>query len=113
MARKWTAKRKAACNRRSDGTFAAWSGGRKKSELKKKQNTFQGIATHIGKEFVRQNGRVGKVGDCVRKQNQDGAYHKGADWYVRTAHGWRDTGSPVRPTPIKIRAMCAEARKGR
>ena len=113
MGRIWTKKRKRACVRRKDGTFKVWKGGRKKSQLKKKRNTYQGIAVHIGKEYVRQHGRAGKVGAIVRKKRKDGNYHQGADWYVRTKYGWRDTGSPVKPSRARIRRLCARARKGR
>ena len=111
--RKWTKKRKAACVRDSKGRFKLWKGGRKKSELAKKENNYQGIAIHIGKEFYRQHKRTAKIGDIVRKKNKDGSYHKGADWYVKTPHGWRDSGSPRKPSAAKIKEICKRSRKGR
>ncbi len=108
----WTAKRARRLKRRADGTFKTWTGGRTKSELKKKQNNFQGIAIHIGKEYRRQHGRVGKVGAIVRRKKADGSYHRGAFWYVRTKHGWRKSG-PSKPTRARIRRICKTARKGR
>ena len=113
MGRKWTKARQRAAVRRADGTFKKWRGGKTKAQLKKKRNTFQGIAVHIGKEFRRQRGRRARIGDIVRKKNKDGSYHRGADWYVKTKHGWRDTGSPIRPSAAKIKRLCARARKGR
>jgi len=113
MGRTWTAKRRRACVRRKDGTFKTWKGGRKKSQLKKKRNTYQGIAIHIGKEYRRQHGRPARIGAIVRKKRADGKFHRGADWYVRTSHGWRDTGSPARPTRARIKRICARARPGR
>lgn len=111
--RAWTKKRKRACIRRADGTFKKWRGGRTKSQLKKKRNTYQGIAVHIGKEFFRQRRRRARTGDIVRKKKKDGSYHRGADWYVKTKYGWRDSGSPIKPTRAKIRRICARSRKGR
>ncbi len=108
----WTAKRQRACMRRRDGTFKKWRGGRTKAQLKKKRNTFQGIAVHIGKEYVRQHGRPARVGAIVRKKKLDGSYHRGAFWYVRTPNGWRKSG-PRKPTRAKIRALCRRSRKGR
>ena len=111
--RKWTKKRKNACIRDSKGRFKKWKGGLTKAQLKKKRNTYQGIAIHIGKEYRRQHGRPARVGGIVRKRRKDGGYHRGADWYVRTRHGWRDTGSPIKPTRAKIKRICARARPGR
>ena len=99
--------------RRKDGTFKVWKGGRKKSQLKKKRNTYQGIAVHIGKEYVRQHGKATRVGGIVRKKRKDGHYHQGADWYVRTKYGWRDTGNPRKPSRARIRQICRRARRGR
>ena len=113
MGRVWTKKRKRACVRDSKGRFKRWKGGRTKSQLKKKRNTYQGIAVHIGKEYARQHGRPAKIGAVVRKKRKDGKFHRGADWYVKTRHGWRDTGSPRRPTPARIRQICRRARTGR
>jgi len=110
---RFSAKRRKLVRRRPDGTFLPWPGGYRKSELKKKENTAHGIRTHIGHEFVRQHGRPGRIGDCVRTKTQAGRYHQQADWYVRTPHGWRDTGSQRKPTPAQIQAMCKRARKGR
>ncbi len=108
----WTAKRKRALVRRADGTFKKWRGGRTKAQLKKKENTFQGIAVHIGKEYKRQHGRIARVGAIVRTKKKDGSYHRGAFWYVRTPKGWRKSG-PQKPSRARIRAMCKKARKGR
>jgi len=89
MSRKWTPEREKACVRNKDGTFKRWKGGKKKSELKKKETTAHGIKIHIGKEFKRQHGRKAKIGSIVRKKKKDGSYHKGAYWYIRTKNGWR------------------------
>jgi len=88
----FTKKRRRALKRNPDGTFKEWKGGRKKSELKKKSNTFQGIKVHIGKEFKRQHGRKAGLGSIVRTKKKDGNYHKGAFWYIKTKKGWRRLG---------------------
>lgn len=107
-------KRAKAMNRRADGTFGPWKGGLKKSQLKKKQNTFQGIAVHIGKEFKRQSGRVAKVGALVRFKKADGTYHKQAEWYVRTKFGWRKSRTgQTRPTAGQVARVLETSRKGR
>ncbi len=103
----WTRARKKACIRNSDGTFKRWKGGKKKSELKKKENLVKGIKIHIGKEFVRQHKRIAKVGDIVRTKKSDGTFHKGAFWYIRTKKGWRRYG---KHKPSKVAR--AKARKG-
>lgn len=113
MAKRWTPKRAARCRRRADGTFREWTGGKTKAELKKKENTAHGIRVHIGKEFVRQHGRTARVGECVRFKTKDGTYHEQADWYVRTPHGWRDTGSNRKPTRTQIKRICDRARPSR
>ena len=111
--RKWTRKRSSRLIRAKNGRFKKWRGGRTKSQLKKKRNTFQGIAIHIGKEYKRQHGQPARVGSIVRTKRKDGGYHRGADWYVKTRHGWRDSGSPTKPTRAKIKRICARARTGR
>jgi len=107
---RFSEKRRRLVRRRPDGTFKEWPGGKRKSQLKKKRNTAHGIRTHIGKEFIRQHGRRAKVGECVRTKTKSGRYHKQADWYVRTPHGWRDTGSQRKPGPSEIRRLCQRAR---
>ncbi|RKY11461.1 MAG: hypothetical protein DRP65_04160 [Planctomycetota bacterium] len=109
----WTVKRRRACVRDSKGRFKKWRGGRTKAELKKKRNSFQGIAVHIGKEYRRQRGRPAKVGAIVRTKRKDGGYHKGAMWYVKTKYGWRKTGSTTRPSKATINRICKRARAGR
>lgn len=106
-------KRARAMNRRADGTFGPWKGGLKKSQLKKKKNTFRGIAVHVGKEFKRQRGKVAKVGDIVRFKKSDGTYHKQAEWYVKTKFGWRKarTGQ-ARPSAKQIITVLKTSRKG-
>lgn len=102
-----TAKRKAACVRDSHGRFKVWKGGARLKDLPKQENNFHGIATHIGKEFSRQHGRPAKVGEVVRFKTADGTFHKQAEWYVRTANGWRKTrnyGSSL-PAAVKARVM--------
>lgn len=107
-------KRAKSMNRRANGTFGPWKGGLKKSQLKKKENTFQGIAVHIGKEFKRQRGRVAKVGDIVRFKKLDGTYHKQAEWYVKTKFGWRKSRTgQTRPNHWGITAVLNSSRKGR
>jgi len=112
MSEVWTQKRQRACVRGKDGRFVRWKGGRTKSQLKKKENTFHGIAVHIGREFIRQRGRTARVGETVRTKTKSGSYHKQAMWYVRTPHGWRRTGSTRRPTVAQIEALCKRARRG-
>ena len=111
--RQWTRKRRRACIRDSKGRFKKWRGGRTKSQLKKKRNSYAGISVHIGREFARQKGRPAKTGDIVRKKRADGKYHRGADWYVKTRYGWRDTGSPRKPSRATIIRICQNARKSR
>ena len=110
---RWTKKRARRARRRADGTFRLWTGGRSKRDLAKKTNTVHGIRVHIGKEFIRQNGRRARVGDIVRTKKADGTYHRQADWYVRTPHGWRDTGSSRKPTADQIKRICAKAHPSR
>jgi len=93
----WTAKRESRLIRNEDGTFKKWTGGKTKAQLKKKQNNYQGIAVHIGKEFVKQNKRIARIGDCVRFKTKDGSYHEQAFWYVKTKFGWRKYG-PSKPS---------------
>ena len=107
-------KRARAMTRRPDGTFGPWKGGQRKGQLKKKANTFHGIAVHIGKEFKRQHGRPAKVGDIVRFKRSDGTYHKQAEWYVKTKFGWRKSRTgQKRPGAGQIRKILTISRKGR
>ena len=112
---KMTRKRKKAMNRRADGTFGAWTGGKTKAQLKKKRQSFQGIAIHIGKEFRKQKKRAPHVGSIVRKKRQDGGYHKGAYWYINTDHGWRvsptETRRPGKATIIQVNKASRPGRR--
>ncbi len=111
---KLTKARKRKLTRRADGTFKSWKGGKSKGQLKKKKNTFQGIATHIGLEYKRQHGRVAKVGDIVRTRKLDGSFHKGAFYYIKTRNGWRKSPTATRkPTKAQIRRVDKNSRKGR
>jgi len=106
-------KRRKALNRRADGTFGAWKGGKTKAQLKKKRNPFKGIAIHIGKEFVRQHGRKARVGSICRFKKSDGSFHKQAEWYVKTKYGWRKTRTRQRkPTRPQIARILKISRKG-
>lgn len=109
----WTKWRASKAVRRSDGTFKKWLGGLTKGQLKKKENNFHGIQTHIGIEFRRQHGRKAKVGDCVRFKRKDGGYHEQAFWYVRTPHGWRKATHKTKPSAATIQAIIKRSRKGR
>jgi len=113
--RKLTPSRKAKCIRDPKGRFKEWLGGKSIITFSKKwrNNNAHGIYVHIGREFVRQYGRRAVVGDIVRKKRKDGRYHKGADWYVRTPYGWRDTGSARRPSKKRIAELCKQARRKR
>lgn len=109
----WTKKRAKKLIRAKNGKFKKWIGGAKKSEMKKQENNFQGIAIHIGKEFKRQFGRVAKVGDIVRKKKANGTYHLGAMWYIRTPNGWRKSHTEfIKPSKSQIKARIAGSRKG-
>lgn len=109
-----TPKRKKHLNRRKNGTFGPWKGGKKKSQLKKKRNSFQGISIHLGKEFKRQHGRTMKPGDIVRTKKKDGTYHKQAEWYVKTPHGMRKSRTQFkRPTKAQIKNVIKNSRPGR
>ena len=109
-----TKARKRAMNRRADGTFGPWTGGRTKRQLKKKRQSFQGISIHIGAEFKRQRGRKARVGDTVRTKRKDGGYHKGAYWYIHTDHGWRVSPTQTRkPGATTIRGVREASRPGR
>jgi len=111
---RWTKKRQRAVNRRADGTFKPWTGGKSKSQLKKKKNNFQGIAIHIGNEFKKQNKRTAKVGDTVRTKRKDGQYHKGAFWYIKTKNEWRKSPTETRkPTSATIKRVNEASRPGR
>ena len=89
MVAEWTKKRQKAVIRRKNGTFKEWKGGRDLKDMKKKENNFQGIKIHIGKEFKRQHGRTAKIGETVRTKNKDGTYNKNAQTYIKTPKGWR------------------------
>ena len=105
--------RRNALNRRKDGTFGPWKGGRSKKNLPKKRNTFHGIAVHIGKEYKKQNGRKAKVGDIVRTKKKDGSYHGGAWWYVRTPDGWRRSPTGTRkPSRFHVSRLIKNSREG-
>ncbi len=110
--KQWTPEREKALNRRPDGTFDEWKGGRKLKDLKKKQNNFQGIAIHIGKEFNRQNKRNATTGEIVRTRKKDGSFHRGAEWYIKTGKGWRKFG-PKKPNKTQIKIFNEVSRKGR
>ena len=100
-------------NRRKDGTFGPWKGGRDLKDLKKKENNFHGIATHIGIQFRKQHGRRARTGDLVRTRTKDGSYHKGASWYIKTPHGWRKSPTGTRkPTRSQVRKIMKRSRKG-
>ena len=111
---KWTKARNRKLTRRKDGTFKKWAGGYKLSEMKKKQNNFHGIAIHIGKEYKRQHGRPAKVGSIVRTKRQDGKFHKGAYWYIRTSAEWRRSPTHERkPSRAVIMKVMLSSRTGR
>ena len=106
-------KRRSALNRRPDGTFGPWRGGKTKAQLKKKRNPFQGIAIHIGKEFARQHGRTARIGSICRFKKSDGSFHKQAEWYIKTPHGWRKSRTRQRkPTRDQIVKILKISRKG-
>ena len=110
-----TLSRKRKLTRRSDGTFQNWMGGKTKDQLKKKQNNFQGIAIHIGKEFTKQNNKTAQTGDTVRFKTLSGKHHKQAEWYVKTKYGWRKHG-PAKPSKtylVKVKEGKTGHRKGR
>jgi hypothetical protein len=110
----WTRKRAAHLIRGQDGQFKDWLGGREKEDLKKKENNFHGIATHIGKEYERQHGRPASVGQAVRFKTKSGNFHKQAFWYVRTPDGWRKLDADTRPpTAAEINDLINRSRKGR
>lgn len=110
----WNARRAARARRRPDGTFKAWTGGRTKASLPKKQNNYQGIAAHIGAAFKRDHGRPARTGDLHRTRKADGSYHAQAWWYVKTPHGWRKSPHGTRrPTPAEVAAIIGAARPGR
>ena len=107
-------KRAKSMQRRADGTFGPWKGGLKKSQLKKKENTFQGIAVHIGKEFKKQHNKIAKVGNVVRFKKLDGTYHLQAEWYIKTKFGWRKTRTGQRkPNDYEAKQVLKTSRKGR
>jgi len=111
---KWTRERQRAVIRRKDGTFKEWKGGRALKDMKKQQNNFHGIASHIGREFVRQHGRPAKLGDIVRTRRKDGEYHKGASWYIKTPNGLRKSPTGTRkPSRKVIETVIRDSRKGR
>jgi len=106
-------KRRSALNRRPDGTFGPWKGGKTKARLKKKSNPFKGIAIHIGKEFAKQHGRRARVGSIVRFRKSDGSFHRQAEWYVKTKNGWRKTRTRQRkPTRAQLTRILKISRKG-
>ncbi len=110
----WNRRRAAALNRRADGTFGPWKGGARLADLPKKENTYQGIAVHIGAQFKKQNGRTAKVGELHRTRKADGSFHRQAAWYVLTRHGWRKSPTLTRkPSPAQVRTILEGARPGR
>jgi len=113
MSKEWTPKRRAACNRRADGTFGPWAGGKTKAQLAKKQNTAHGIRCHVAAQWRRQYNRRPRIGDAIRTKTKDGSYHKQAAWYVYTRYGWRDSGNPTRPSAKRIKQICDRARPSR
>lgn len=111
---KWTEERKRKCVRDSKGRFKEWRGGKTKQQLKKKENTYQGIAIHIGKQFAKQHKRPARVGEIVRFKTKSGAYHEQAYWYIRTKNGWRKSSTGTRrPTKAEIARVCKNSRRGR
>lgn len=110
---RWTPKRARRLRRRSDGTFAEWTGGAELHELPEKEQNYHGIATHLGHQFRKQTGRRAKVGDIHRTKNKDGSYSGHAVWYVKTRHGWRKARTGTRkPTAAEIRAVMERSREG-
>lgn len=110
----WTPKRAARVRRRADGTFRVWTGGDTKAQLKKKENNYHGIQTHVGQQFKAQTGRRAKVGDIHRTKNADGTYNEQAWWYIKTRHGWRKSPHGTKkPTAEQVRLVMAAARPGR
>ena len=111
---KMTRKRKKAMNRRADGTFGPWTGGKTKRQLKKPRQSQQGISIHIAAQFKKQRGRRAKVGDIVRTKRLDGKYHKGAYWYIKTHNGWRVSPThTMKPSKAQIRKVDAASKPGR
>lgn len=108
----WTRKRKAACIRDGGGRFKDWRGGYEKEDLKKQSNTFQGIATHIGKQFEKDHNRPARVGDIHRTRIQNGSYHKQAMYYVKTPNGWRKA-THSRPAARTVSRVIRRSRVGR
>jgi hypothetical protein len=115
MSSKWTPAREQACVRDSKGRFKRWKGGKTKADYTQTQLSYRahGIRVHIGKEFKRQHGRTAREGDVVRTKNKDGSYNKGAEWYVYTSHGWRNSNSHKRPTQKQVDTICSNARKSK
>lgn len=69
----WTAKRKRACVRRADGTFKKWRGGRTKAQLKKKENTFQGVLPFTSAKNTNGSteGSPGSALSCAKRKRVD------------------------------------------
>ena len=115
MAR-WSPRRARLVRRRADGTFRAWPGGRRLSDLPRgtREQSQHGIGVHIGQMFRREHGRAARVGDVHRTKTRSGRYHRQAMWYIKTRHGWRRSPTEFRrPTPAEIRRVCAKSRPGR
>lgn len=106
----WTKKRAEKLTRHKDGSFHVWKGGRTLSQMSKKKNTQHGTRIHIGHWFKKWAERSPQIGDHFRMRKPDGAYHAGATFYVYTPNGWRDTGSPRKPTPTAIAKLYASSR---
>ena len=110
----WKKREKKLIRDPKTGKFKKWMGGKTKRELAKKENTFHGIQTHIGKEFKRQHGRIAKPGEIVRTKTKSGRYHQGAYWYIRTEKGWRRSPTDTKKPGARIIKMVMEqSRTGR
>lgn len=96
--------------RNKQGQFKKWPGG---DSAKQNGYSHHGTMVHIGKEFVRQNNRVAKVGDSVRTKTKDGTYNKNAPWYIKTQHGWRKTAYSNKPTKNQTKETLDKSRPGR
>jgi len=113
MVPRFSKKREARLIRGHDGRFREWTGGRELEDPPKQRNSFQGIATHIGKEFERQHGHTAAVGEVVRTKRKNGQFFDQANWYIRTHKGWRESSSrSSRPTAEDIEAAIKKARRG-
>ena len=81
----------------------------KKDQLKSQRRT---LMVKIGREFKRQHGKAANVGEIVRMKKLDGSYNKGANWYIKTKHGWKTAPSKKRkPTKAQIKRICQDSGK--